>query len=100
MVIGDAAHAMPPTTGQGASVALEDAESLAYLISLRQKKHHQTQQGNYLPLLKKWEQHRMQRIARLFNETEIYTNSLKVSTTDSPRESPANSSRESSTLFT
>ncbi|KAK1959672.1 kynurenine 3-monooxygenase [Colletotrichum sublineola] len=32
LVLGDAAHAIPPTTGQGASMALEDAASLALVI--------------------------------------------------------------------
>ncbi|KAF3802534.1 FAD-dependent monooxygenase paxM [Colletotrichum gloeosporioides] len=32
LVLGDAAHAIPPTTGQGASMALEDAASLALVL--------------------------------------------------------------------
>ncbi|KAF6831363.1 kynurenine 3-monooxygenase [Colletotrichum plurivorum] len=32
VVLGDAAHAIPPTTGQGASMALEDAASLALVL--------------------------------------------------------------------
>ncbi|KAF6805601.1 kynurenine 3-monooxygenase [Colletotrichum sojae] len=32
VVLGDAAHAIPPTTGQGASMALEDAASLALIL--------------------------------------------------------------------
>ncbi|OLN87168.1 putative oxidoreductase YetM [Colletotrichum chlorophyti] len=32
VVIGDAAHAFPPTTGQGASMAFEDAVSLALVL--------------------------------------------------------------------
>lgn len=32
LVLGDAAHAIPPTTGQGASMALEDAASLALIL--------------------------------------------------------------------
>ncbi|KAL0941282.1 kynurenine 3-monooxygenase [Colletotrichum truncatum] len=32
LVLGDAAHAIPPTTGQGASMALEDAASLALIV--------------------------------------------------------------------
>ncbi|KZL86652.1 kynurenine 3-monooxygenase [Colletotrichum incanum] len=32
LVLGDAAHAIPPTTGQGASMALEDAATLALIV--------------------------------------------------------------------
>lgn len=33
VILGDAAHAIPPTTGQGASQAFEDAMSLALILS-------------------------------------------------------------------
>ena len=33
MLLGDAAHAMDPTTGQGASQALEDSQTLALLLA-------------------------------------------------------------------
>lgn len=33
ILVGDAAHALPPTSGQGSSQALEDAEALALLLS-------------------------------------------------------------------
>lgn len=33
MVIGDAAHAVDPTTGQGASKALEDSQTFALLLA-------------------------------------------------------------------
>ncbi|KAJ2985606.1 hypothetical protein NUW58_g5441 [Xylaria curta] len=36
-ILGDAAHAIPPTTGQGASQAFEDAMSLALLLSTLEK---------------------------------------------------------------
>ncbi len=32
VLVGDAAHALSPTTGQGASQALEDAQTLSYLL--------------------------------------------------------------------
>lgn len=33
VLVGDAAHALPPTSGQGSSQALEDAEALALFLS-------------------------------------------------------------------
>lgn len=71
-VIGDAAHAHPPTSGQGACVALEDAEGLAYIISIRQN-----HPERYLPLLREWEKHRMQRMDKLRAETEQFTSMIK-----------------------
>jgi len=38
VLIGDAAHAMSPTTGQGASQALEDAQTLSMLLAETLKK--------------------------------------------------------------
>ncbi|KAF2964417.1 hypothetical protein GQX73_g9146 [Xylaria multiplex] len=37
VILGDAAHAIPPTTGQGASSALEDVMSLALVLSALKK---------------------------------------------------------------
>ncbi|KAI0966876.1 FAD dependent oxidoreductase [Xylaria arbuscula] len=37
VILGDAAHAIPPTTGQGASQAFEDVRSLALLLSAQKQ---------------------------------------------------------------
>jgi 2-polyprenyl-6-methoxyphenol hydroxylase-like FAD-dependent oxidoreductase len=57
VLIGDAAHAFPPTGGQGAALAFEDAETLAYAIS------RSTPEETFECVLRKWEAHRMERIA-------------------------------------
>ncbi|KAJ9614301.1 hypothetical protein H2200_002437 [Cladophialophora chaetospira] len=67
ILIGDAAHAIPPSGGQGAASAFEDAESLAYVLgelslpnctqpSLREK-------------LQRWETHRQDRIRQILEYT-------------------------------
>jgi 2-polyprenyl-6-methoxyphenol hydroxylase-like FAD-dependent oxidoreductase len=43
VLVGDAAHAMDPTTGQGASQALEDAQTLALLLAGRLMENKMTQ---------------------------------------------------------
>ncbi|KIX01300.1 uncharacterized protein Z518_09025 [Rhinocladiella mackenziei CBS 650.93] len=61
LVMGDAAHAMIPTGGLGASLAFEDAECLALLLKHLAPSHlnsHSLQQT--LPI---WEAHRQQRLA-------------------------------------
>ena len=46
VLVGDAAHAMDPTTGQGASQALEDAQTLALLLAALLKENEMTQTQN------------------------------------------------------
>ncbi|KAF2110534.1 hypothetical protein BDV96DRAFT_650653 [Lophiotrema nucula] len=43
VLIGDAAHAMDPTTGQGASQGLEDSQTLALLLAETLKREHISQ---------------------------------------------------------
>jgi 2-polyprenyl-6-methoxyphenol hydroxylase-like FAD-dependent oxidoreductase len=57
--MGDAAHAMSPQGGQGAAMAFEDAETLAFTIA----------QPDFLEarskLLLKWQNHRRQRVGEV-----------------------------------
>lgn len=61
ILIGDAAHGMPPTGGQGAAMAFEDAETLstvlshAFMIST-------CDDDRLESLLQKWENHRLSRL--------------------------------------
>ncbi|KAK6538593.1 hypothetical protein TWF694_010171 [Orbilia ellipsospora] len=64
IMVGDAAHAMPPSGGQGGAMAFEDSESLAYSLA-----HAYTTcpDGNLgspegLEILDKWSDHRVARI--------------------------------------
>jgi 2-polyprenyl-6-methoxyphenol hydroxylase-like FAD-dependent oxidoreductase len=59
VIIGDAAHAIPPPAGQGASQALEDAFSLSYLISKL------SVVTNMEKAMGKWENYRMKRTERV-----------------------------------
>lgn len=64
VIIGDAAHAIPPATGQGANQAFESSYSLALLLANLNGKFS-------LPeALKAWEAYRMQRL----DEVTRYTN--------------------------
>ncbi|KAK4949718.1 hypothetical protein LTR10_011560 [Elasticomyces elasticus] len=60
ILIGDAAHAMPPTGGQGAAQAHEDAITLAdTLASLANK------EVAHLEVLRKWESTRQERVKKI-----------------------------------
>ncbi len=59
IIIGDAAHAIPPTAGQGANQAAEDALSLAYLLK------HVSQNVELTQGLTKWVNYRHERIAKV-----------------------------------
>ncbi|KAI1630153.1 salicylate hydroxylase [Exophiala viscosa] len=60
ILVGDAAHAMPPTGGQGAAQAHEDAVTLAdTLASLNDK------DVDHLNVLRKWESTRQERVKKI-----------------------------------
>ncbi|KAK9235883.1 hypothetical protein V1525DRAFT_434239 [Lipomyces kononenkoae] len=66
-VIGDAAHAIPPTGGQGAAMAFEDAETLAYVLARVLASDFN---ANHLSdIVSKWEHHRIDRIVKVVNFT-------------------------------
>ena len=73
LVIGDAAHAIPPTAGQGASQAFEDALSLALLLS------HPSSSPNLAVNLEFWQTYRQERIDRVVKLT------LKLNNTRLPK---------------
>lgn len=72
VLIGDSAHAIPPTMGQGANQAFEDGWSLAMVSGKTKKKSREGQE--WLTLLEKWEGVRKGRIGRLLKETQRMNN--------------------------
>lgn len=64
VIIGDAAHAIPPTIGQGANQAIEEALGLSILLE------RESSVGN----LEKWIRHRGERIASLMEMTRKMNN--------------------------
>ncbi|KAI9801674.1 MAG: hypothetical protein M1833_002356 [Piccolia ochrophora] len=65
VLIGDAAHAFPPTGGQGAAMAFEDAETLALTLG-RAKSESASASASAEPgvgALRTWETHRRARVA-------------------------------------
>ncbi|KAE9367910.1 FAD/NAD(P)-binding domain-containing protein [Stipitochalara longipes BDJ] len=62
VLIGDAAHAITPSGGQGGAIAFEDAETLAYAISKR---------GEDACLLEKWEMHRKARVQEVIDFNKL-----------------------------
>ncbi|KAH6654710.1 putative salicylate hydroxylase [Truncatella angustata] len=70
VILGDAAHAIPPTTGNGASQAFEDAMSLALLLAtLRSTSGLRWDDG-----LKFWQKMRQDRIDKLLSLTKQLNN--------------------------
>jgi len=59
ILIGDAAHAMPPTGGQGAAQAFEDASSLARVICAVEDA------GDLRSELQEWQQRRQERVRQV-----------------------------------
>ena len=64
ILIGDAAHAFSPQGGQGAAMAFEDAETLAYTMSRIDFA------SNRSRLLREWEQHRKPRVQQVKDFTD------------------------------
>ena len=58
-MIGDAAHAITPQGGQGAAMAFEDAETLAYTMSRLDFVENRSK------LLGRWEVHRQERLEKV-----------------------------------
>lgn len=64
IVIGDAAHAMPPTGGQGAAMAFEDALTLADALSRLADKDSPTNDE-----IRQWQTVRQQRVKEILKFT-------------------------------
>ncbi|KAK4960871.1 hypothetical protein LTR66_012825 [Elasticomyces elasticus] len=74
ILIGDATQAIPPTGGQGAAMALEDAETLVYVLAevfaddnAKQVPSAQDQRLAYY--MRRWDEHRHARIAKVLDFT-------------------------------
>lgn len=68
ILIGDAAHAIPPTTGQGANQALEDAYTLGSLLG------HLDEKLDLAKALEFWQAFRQERTDRLMELTTLMNN--------------------------
>ncbi|RVD86201.1 uncharacterized protein DFL_004490 [Arthrobotrys flagrans] len=72
ILIGDAAHAMPPSGGQGAAMAFEDAETLAYSLAAaftaESGSDINTPHGR--EILSKWSDHRIERMKTIHEMKE------------------------------
>ncbi len=71
LLIGDAAHAVSPNSGQGASMALEDAMYLAHLLR---------DSGDYAQVFDQFEAHRKPRVERIVAEGRRLSNQKEVVT--------------------
>ena len=63
LILGDAAHAIPPTAGQGASQAFEDRFTLAILFS--KLFANQATEGVRMSALRSWQRMRQERVDRV-----------------------------------
>jgi 2-polyprenyl-6-methoxyphenol hydroxylase-like FAD-dependent oxidoreductase len=68
IIMGDAAHAIPPTAGQGANQAFEDSFSLAFLLKSA------TKTVDLKTGLKVWQEYRQKRIDQVLVLTEQMNN--------------------------
>jgi 2-polyprenyl-6-methoxyphenol hydroxylase-like FAD-dependent oxidoreductase len=64
ILVGDAAHAIPPTVGQGANQAIEDVCALAYLLSKLSPEVHLDEAAAL------WQAYRQERIQKILNLTQ------------------------------
>ncbi|EKG12541.1 hypothetical protein MPH_10341 [Macrophomina phaseolina MS6] len=73
MIVGDAAHAMPPSSGQGVNQALEDAYSLALLLSktLPNMAPVSDRLNPALNLWRAWRQDRIDAVFAMTNATNL-----------------------------
>lgn len=69
LLIGDSAHAIPPTGGQGVAIALEDAETLAYTLAEASLPLPNGQQPSLSKLTGAWNEHRHARVAKVMDFT-------------------------------
>lgn len=76
ILIGDAAHAIPPTGGQGAAMAMEDAQTLAYALARCATPANNQSQAD---VLSKWERQRLARIRDVYAFTRRGGDSRKSS---------------------
>lgn len=67
ILVGDAAHAIPPSGGQGAASAFEDAETLAYVLGKMSLPSYTL--PSLRESLQRWETHRKQRIGQILDYT-------------------------------
>lgn len=73
VLVGDAAHAIPPSSGQGINQALEDIHSLTLVLKRSQE---------LLPALAKWQHMRQERIDRVYSWTTGTVNVSRLSETE------------------
>jgi 2-polyprenyl-6-methoxyphenol hydroxylase-like FAD-dependent oxidoreductase len=71
VIIGDAAHAIPPTSGQGANQAFEDGYALAMLLAKRPNKVSETE------TLAFWQEIREDRVRKLLDLT-VKLNNMRI----------------------
>jgi 2-polyprenyl-6-methoxyphenol hydroxylase-like FAD-dependent oxidoreductase len=69
IILGDAAHAIPPTAGQGASQAFEDAFTLAFLLSKM------SPETSLAAVLDFWQNYRQERVDKVIAVTQKLNNS-------------------------
>lgn len=68
-LIGESAHAIPPTGGQGAAMALEDAETLAYALPEASLPLPDGRRRSVSKIAAAWNEHRHARVAKVIDFT-------------------------------